>query len=69
MNKSNFIFLKRKWPVLYQLASFAEEYLYYDTNSAIIKLRIFAEEITDRIFAYEKLEVPEEDNQYIKKVK
>lgn len=66
LNNSNFIFLLKEWPILYQLANFAEEYLYYDANSAIIKLRIFAEEITDRIFVYENLEIPEEDNQFNK---
>ena len=66
MNYTNFKFLKKEWPMLYQLANFAEEYLYYDTNSAIIKLRIFAEELTDLIIAFEKLEIPEEDNQFNK---
>lgn len=66
MNYSNFKFLKKEWPIIFQLANFAEEYLYFDANSAIIKLRIFAEEITDRIFVYENLGLPEEDSQFNK---
>jgi superfamily I DNA and RNA helicase len=65
---SNFIFLKDKWPNLAELAELAEENLYQDPNTTIIKLRMFTEQIVDYIFAYDNLEEPEE-NSFFNKLK
>ncbi len=40
---SNFNFLQRDFPVLFQIGSMAEKYLYTDFNSCIIKLGMFGE--------------------------
>lgn len=66
METSNFDFLKNKWSILYDLGKLAEQNLYLDSNTTIIKLRIFAEKLVDYIFAYEDLEVPREDDQFNK---
>ncbi len=66
MTVGNFYFLKEKWPILSDLGSLAEEYLYDDPNTAFIKLRIFGEKVIEYIFAYDNLEVPGEDNQFNK---
>lgn len=66
--KSNFNFLKKKWPNLAELANLAEENLYQDPNTTIIKLRMFTEQIVDYIFAYDNLEEPEE-NSFFNKLK
>ncbi len=63
---SNFSFLEKKWEVLSDLAKMAEDNLYDDPNTTMIKLRMFAEQIVDYIFAYDKLEEPEEDSLFNK---
>ena len=59
---SNFEFLRRYWPRLADLASLAENYLYTDPNSTMIKLGMFAEQIVAEIFAVENLKTPETDD-------
>ena len=39
--RGNFSFLNRKWPELSELAKIAEENLYEDSNTTMIKLRMF----------------------------
>ena len=63
---SNFSFLARKWPELSELAQIAENNLYEDSNTTMIKLRMFTEQIADYMFAYDKLEEPEENSLYNK---
>ncbi|MEJ6952377.1 DEAD/DEAH box helicase [Natronospora cellulosivora (SeqCode)] len=64
--KSNFSFLQSKWTSLGDLAKAAEDNLYRDPNTTIVKLRMFAEQIVDYIFAYDNLDLPEEDNLFNK---
>ncbi|MFW5988004.1 MAG: DUF4145 domain-containing protein [bacterium] len=64
--KSDFSFLKNKWPELSELVIIAEENVYTDPNTTMIKLRMFTEQIVDYIFAYDRLEEPEENNLYNK---
>lgn len=59
---SNFEFLRRYWPQLADLASLAENYLYTDPNSTMIKFGMFAEQIVAEIFAVENLKTPETDD-------
>lgn len=60
--QSNFSFLKTKWSNLAEIAELAEENLYQDPNTTIVKLRMFTEQIVDYIFAYDNLEEPEENS-------
>jgi len=60
--QSNFSFLKEKWSSLAEIAELAEENLYQDPNTTIVKLRMFTEQIVDYIYAYDNLEKPEENS-------
>ncbi len=42
---SNFTFLEKRFPQLYEFGSLAEEYVYSDPNSALYKLRTMTETI------------------------
>ncbi|MFW5980323.1 MAG: ATP-binding domain-containing protein [Halanaerobiales bacterium] len=64
--KSNFQFLQKRWEILSDLGKLAEKNLYSDPNTTMIKLRMFTEQIVDYIFAYDKLEKPEEDTLFNK---
>ena len=64
--KSNFSFLKSKWKILGELGETAEDNLYRDPNTTIVKLRMFIEQIVDYMFAYDKIEEPEEDSLFNK---
>ena len=50
MELSNFRPLQSHWPSLYEHASFAESYAYADPQTAVIKLRCFAEVLVGIIF-------------------
>ena len=60
--KSNFEFLHRFWPALAEIGSIAENYLFSDPNSCIIKLGMFGERVVSEIFAVEHLRIPEMDD-------
>ncbi len=64
--KSNFSFLESEWEIMGELGEMAEDNLYRDPNTTIVKLRMFAEQIVDYMFAYDKLEEPEEDSLFNK---
>ena len=66
MQKSNFEFLREQWPILADLGELAEQNLYTDPNTTLIKLRIFGEKIVDYMFAYDDLDAPEDSTQYNK---
>lgn len=66
--QSNFSFLKKNWSNLAEIAELAEENLYEDSNTTIVKLRMFTEQIVDYIYAYDNLEEPEE-NSFFNKLK
>ena len=63
MHASNFAFLSKRWPVLASLGQLAEEYLYTDPNSAMIKIRQFGETMAQIILATEKTPEPEDRTQ------
>src|SRR6185437_16068179 len=50
MRSQNFDLLRRRWPELASLGGFAESYAYADPTSALVKLRSFAENITQDIY-------------------
>ena len=58
----NFSFLKTKFPILAKFGSLAEQYLFTDPNSCLIKLRMLGETVVNLIFRYEKLNVNPELN-------
>jgi type I restriction enzyme R subunit len=60
---SSFDFLKIEWPILLNIAEFAEKSLYIDSNTSLIKLRQFAEFIGKLIIKYENLTEPDSNNQ------
>ena len=50
MESNNFLFLKGRWPQLFEHAVAAERYVYSDPHTATIKLRCFAEILVGTIF-------------------
>ena len=58
----NFSFLTQKFPILAKFGSLAEQYLYSDPNSCMIKLRMLGETVVNLIFRYEKIAVDPELN-------
>src|SRR5688572_27818147 len=51
MKSQNFELLRRRWPELASLGGFAESYAYADATSSLVKLRSFAENLTQDIYA------------------
>lgn len=66
MQKSNFDFLNKKWSMLADLGKLAEKNIYEDSNTALIKLGMFAELLVQYMFAYENLNEPEDNKQATK---
>lgn len=56
MQSKNFEFLRSDWPELANLGGFAEAYLHTDPSSSLVKLRIFAENVTKYIYYELKLQ-------------
>ncbi|WP_268408536.1 DEAD/DEAH box helicase family protein [Alteromonas sp. a30] len=52
----NFEHIQNKWPELHQLAAFAEDYVISDPQSALVKLRCFAEKVVG--YLYKELRLP-----------
>lgn len=59
MRSANFELLRYRWPELAELGGFAEAYAYADPSSALVKLRLFAENLTKDI--YRDLRLPKPD--------
>lgn len=55
---SNFNFLEQDFPVLSQLGKTAENYLYSDPNSCLMKLGMVGETITNLMFTYDRIPLP-----------
>ena len=58
MKSENFETLRDRWPELTALASFAEAYVHPDPASALVKLRLFAENLTKDIYRDLRLPKP-----------
>lgn len=56
MASTNFEFLREKHPELADLGSFAELYAFTDQDSALVKLRVFAETLVQAIYSYRRFE-------------
>ena len=59
MKSQNFETLRDRWPELAELGGFAEAYVHADPASALVKLRLFAENLTKDI--YHDLRLPKPD--------
>jgi len=67
--KSNFTFLEKAFPVLTQIGNTAEEYLYTDQNSCLIKLGQLGETIVNLMFQLDKIAPPSYDNSHANRMK
>lgn len=62
MAHSNFSFLNKDFPVLAQFGIKAEQYLYSDSNSCLMKLGMIGETIVNLMFTYDRISLPAENN-------
>lgn len=60
MKSVNFEILRQKWPELAELGGIAESYAHADAASALVKLRLFAENLTKDIYRDLGLPKPEQ---------
>lgn len=67
--KSNFDFLQTAFPILAQIGSTAEKYVYSDANSALIKLGMFGETVVNLMLKLDKLDQPEFDNTHANRIR
>lgn len=67
--KSNFDFLEKAFPSLAGLGSIAENYLYTDPNSCLIKLGMFGETVVNLMLELDKIKPPEYDNTHANRIK
>lgn len=67
--KSNFNFLKEKWPLLTSIGSTAEKYIYTDSNSCLIKLGLFGESIIHIMFVLDNIDEPAYENTHANRIK
>ena len=67
--KSNFEFLNKVFPILANMGSTAESYLYSDTNSCLIKLGLFGETIVNLMLKLDHIEPPDYDNTHANRIK
>lgn len=56
--RSNFEFLSQEFPVLANFGKLAEQYLFTDSNSCLMKLGMMGETIVNLIFTYDKIAFP-----------
>ena len=65
--RSNFSFLEKDFPVLFNFGQLAEEYCYSDSNSCLMKLGMIGETIVNLMFTYDRIELPA-DNTAAKRI-
>lgn len=66
---SNFDFLQKEWPLVAKLAQSAENYIYDDPNSCLIKLGMLAEYIVTYIVDSNGIIMPEDGNTQADKIR
>ena len=66
---SNFDFLQKEWPLVAKLAQTAENYIYDDPNSCLIKLGMLAEQIVSYIVDVNGIVMPEDSNTQADKIR
>lgn len=67
--RSNFEFLDKMFPVLANLGSMAESYLYSDNNTCLIKLGLFGETIVNLMFQLDEIIPLEQENTHANRIK
>jgi type I restriction enzyme R subunit len=67
--ESNFTFLESNFPVLAQIGVTAEEYLYSDSNSCLIKLGLLGETIVNLMMQFDGIQTPNYDNTHANRIK
>lgn len=65
--RSNFEFLEKDFPVLYNFGHLAEQYCYSDSNSCLMKLGMIGETIVNLMFTYDRIPLPM-DNTAVKRI-
>ena len=60
MKSVNFEILRPRWPELAELGGFAEAYAHADPASALVKLRLYAENVTKDLYRDLRLPKPEQ---------
>lgn len=58
---SNFAFLNDSFPILAKAGALAENYLYSDSNSCLMKLGMIGETIVNLIFTYDRIPLPHDN--------
>ena len=66
---SNFLFLQEKWPFLARLGEIAEEYMYVDASTSLIKSGLFAEKVVNLMFELDNLTPLEIENTHENRIK
>ena len=66
---SNFSFLKAHWEDLSKTGELAENYVYSDPNTSMLKQGNFAERMVHYMLAYEGLKEPEYDNTHANRIR
>ena len=66
-SNSNFCFLEKDFPVLFNFGQLAEEYCYSDSNSCLMKLGMIGETIVNLMFTYDRIPLPV-DNTAVKRI-
>jgi type I restriction enzyme R subunit len=61
MQESNFLFLEKEFPILYNTAQSAEFNLHQDPVTTLFKLRQFGEKLSELLFGEHHLEFPKEN--------
>lgn len=64
--KSNFEFLSKDFPVLANFGKLAEQYLFSDSNSCLMKLGMIGETIVNLMFVYDKISPPYENTAVVR---
>lgn len=67
--KSNYAFLKDHFPVLAGIGSLAEDYLYTDGNSCLIKLGLYAETMVNLMMEFDGVAPPAVDNTHANRLR
>lgn len=65
----NFIFLKSHWEDLSNTGELAENYVFSDPNTSMIKQGMFAERLVQYMLAYDGIEEPSYDNTHSNRIK
>lgn len=67
--KSNFTFIEEAFPALFQIGDTAENYIYSDPNSCLIKLGLFGETTVNTMLKLDGIEPPSYENTHANRIK